>query len=99
MPLGCCSEPGWGYSEEPPSICANKALERTRGTRRIQCAHLLGALLLSEHLFFLRDNLRLVFQAERERKPDQQRGRGHNPNDVSEDLSTLLEERRGGGDF
>ena len=100
MPLGCCSEPGWvGYIEEPPSICASKALGRMRGPRRIQCTHLLGALLLGEHLFFLRDNLRLVFQAECERESDQQRGRCHDPDNVPEDFPALLEKGRGGGDF
>jgi len=38
----------------------HKASKRARGTRRIQCADLLGALLLGEHLFFLCNNLRLV---------------------------------------
>ena len=33
----------------------------TRDTYNSQCTYLLSALLLGEHLFFLRDNLRLVF--------------------------------------
>jgi len=79
------------------SIQSVKIVKLTRKT--IQRTHLLGALLLGEHLFFLRDNLRLVFQTECEGKANQQRGRRHDPNDVSENFSTLLDERRGRGDF
>lgn len=79
------------------SIQSVKIVKLTRKT--IQRTHLLSALLLGEHLFFLCDNLRLVFQTECEGKANQQRGRRHDPNNVSEDFSTLLDERRGRGDF
>ena len=66
---------------------------------QIQCAYLLSALLLGQHFFFLGNYLRLVLQTEREGKPDQQGGSCHDPDDVSDDFSALLDERRGGGDF
>lgn len=71
--MGCCSEPCCGYSEEPPpSICPKRVNKREEYPKfSVMYTDLLSALLLGEHLLFLRDDFCLVLQTECERKSDQ----------------------------
>lgn len=60
---------------------------------------MLGALLLCHVLFFLGDDLCLVFKGEGEGQPDEEGGGGDDPDDISDDLAGLLYEGSGLGNL
>ena len=58
--------------------------------------HLLSTLLLSQHLLLLRNDLRLVLKAQREREADEDGGGGDDPHEVADELSAAPNKRGSG---